>query len=361
MNRSRNPAVTLSKADHAQVRRSIIDSPLRLDFIHTLEFIKNSNGVKLTLVRGTMGRKYVKALIDGFIEKPIGWPLPNQTDEWRFSRLMMIDAIMRSLNLVEEQGRNLLVTTKLADEFISLSPDDQFLNMFSAWWNIANWSVVSEYETIIPETREDDYFELIGFLREKSLAGNGADQDVSDSAPAMNMGEFSFGEIEALWSGLCTREEPDILPGGSENGQGAKISPKRDVIIGNSVRWLILEPLQWFGFISERVNQDVGCAVGEMDGCDGVLDECEKDSHFLDSPLANDFNLTMLGTFMLEVVFTVKSQARMEAELAKYGRSLESFYRNSMYGPIMPQQMRSEHDEEEESEDMSYLQGNYAS
>jgi len=308
MKKVRIPSTSSAFHVRDSVRKSIVDSPLRHDLLHTLDYIERSGGVRLTKVRGTMGRKHVREIIEGFREKPGTWPPAGQSDEWRYPRLMMIDAILRCLNMVEEGGGSLR-TTDLAKEFRSLSPEDQFLNMFSAWWNNANWEVLSERPIMQPKSRDNDYFRLIGFLREIS------EKD----------GSFHLGEIQEEWGEICGNVQLEETVGGKRHRMG---------LLHDSVLWLVIEPLVWFGIMREKPG---GSVAGTKAG----------------------YSVSSLGSFMVGLFFSLTKQARMEAELAESGRTLDRFYRHSMYSPISPRNLSQE--EEETGQEVDYFPQNYAS
>ncbi len=318
MNKTRRAAASLTAPDPDVVQRKIQDSALRNDLLYTLEYLRTSDGVNITKVRGTMGRKHVRNIIEGFREKPDIWPPEMQTDEWRYPRLMMIDAILRCLNLVEEKKKNSLTTTDVVGEFLELTPYDQFLNIFSAWWNYANWEVLTDIPTIQPEGRESNYFTLLEYLHE---IGNG-------------IGKFTMEDIVTKWRELCGNITDSENEGVDADGTAIERTGL-GIVSFNSVRNLVVDPLIWFGFIRE--------------GKKG----------FVFDP-TNEFSVSPLGSLMIGHIFSIKKEARLKAEIAKYGRSLDSFYRHSMYGLVTGTPVLADEEEEEESE-QQYIPQDYAS
>jgi len=301
---SRGHGTVIAVSDHEKLLKDVEDSPLLHDLLHVVDYIERMDGVNITKVRGTIGRKHVRGIIDGFREKPKIWPPSAQPDEWRYPRLMMIDAILRCLRLVEEEKSVLRVTGKVK-EFRGLSPDEQIVNMFTAWWSTANWEVVVPYRTIQPR-EEGGYFELIKYLRELMR----------------KKGRFRAGDVIGKWQRLSdSTAGKKVVP---ETGKGQKGLRN---ISKNSIKGLVTDPLTWFGILRKGPE--------------------------------SEFYITPLGSMLIELVFSMTKQARLEADLAKYGRSLESFYRYSMYGSVVPMLPMEEDDEPDEGDE--FIPRDYAS
>jgi hypothetical protein len=121
----------VSEADLESGKTSLPD-----DFWTFMRYIISSNGMKLTTANSFIRRKDLFAL-NKLMENPED--LKGSANQPDYLTIHLFYNLAKTLNLVVVDEKNRLEVTPRIDIFMNLSPKEQFIILFDAFWNQTEW------------------------------------------------------------------------------------------------------------------------------------------------------------------------------------------------------------------------------